>query len=53
MKKIKKWTKWTKKPITWGGYIKYCVVCFVIGLVTSIVQILCMNKKFKSKSEDN
>lgn len=25
--------KWTDKPITWGGYLKLCGVCYVISMM--------------------
>ena len=30
---MKKFKNWTKKPITWGGYLKLCGVSTVISLV--------------------
>lgn len=26
-------TKWTEKPVTWGGYAALCAVCYVISMV--------------------
>jgi len=25
--------KWTEKPVTWGGYAKLCVVCYVVSAI--------------------
>lgn len=27
--------KWTEKPMTWGGYAAFCVVCSVISMITT------------------
>lgn len=29
--------RWTKKPVTWGGYTLLCVICFVIGSIITAV----------------
>ncbi len=29
---MKKFTNWSKQPITWGGYLKLCAICLVFGL---------------------
>lgn len=29
--------KWTEKPITWGGYLKFCGVFTVISTIISAV----------------
>lgn len=37
---MKKLMRWTKKPVTWGGYAKYTIVCTVIsGLITFVCWI--------------
>lgn len=25
--------RWTQKPITWGGYLKLCGVCYIISMM--------------------
>lgn len=34
--------KWTEKPITWGGYLKFCGVFTVISTIISAVYCIAL-----------
>lgn len=34
---MKKLMRWTKKPMTWGGYTKFAVICSAIGSILIFV----------------
>lgn len=34
--------KWTEKPITWGGYLKFCGVFTVISMIISAVYCIAL-----------
>ena len=34
---LTKFIEWTRKPITWGGYLKLCGVGMLISVLTSLV----------------
>lgn len=55
--KMSKFTNWTNKPITWGGYIKFglisTVISILIGLLTIYAPIMTRKvKESKNKIED-
>lgn len=44
--------KWTKKPVTWGGYAKFATICVVIsGIITFVSWVVTWEPAWFTKTK--
>lgn len=49
---MKKFKELLSKPITWGGYLKLCVISVILSIITSVGYYLYFTKDYRKTSCD-
>lgn len=39
---MRRFKKWTNKPVTWGGYLKLCGIIYTVGMIVGVIYSLCL-----------